>query len=268
MGCSTDDMAEEIETARRAAVCIAPFSGRCPDLTLDAAYEVAQRASAQRRQITGSVTVGRKIGFTNRTIWDRYGVHAPIWGWMYDDTVRLTETDNHPGPPEAVVDVSALSQPRIEPEIVFGLAAPVLAGDSVDTIARRVAWVAFGFEVVHCHYPDWRFSIADTVIDGSLHGASRVGRRVPPWPGMVEHLETFTLRLRRNGDVLGEGRGSHVLDSPLHAVAHLAGVTGRLEAGEILTTGTITDAAPGRPGDTFDVEIDGLPLEGLSLRLV
>jgi 2-keto-4-pentenoate hydratase len=23
---------------------------------------------------------GRKIGFTNRTIWERYGVHEPMWG--------------------------------------------------------------------------------------------------------------------------------------------------------------------------------------------
>lgn len=268
MGCSVSDIAAEIEGARLAAACVAPFSSRCPDLTLGTAYEVAHVVSTRRREVTGAATVGRKIGFTNRTIWDRYGVHAPIWGWMYSDTLHLADPGTPGGPAEAVVDLSALLQPRIEPEIVFGLAAPVLAGDGVHAIAERVAWVAFGFEVVQCHYPDWRFTIVDTVIDGSLHGASRVGGRVPPWPGMVDDLGAFTLRLRRNNEVIDEGRGANVLDSPLHAVAHLAGVTGRLEAGEILTTGTITDAAPGRPGDTFDVEIDGLPLTGVRLRLV
>ncbi len=42
----------------------------------------------------GERPVGRKIGFTNRTIWAEYGVYAPIWGDMYDTTLRdLAATD-------------------------------------------------------------------------------------------------------------------------------------------------------------------------------
>lgn len=262
MGCSTDDMADEIESARRAAVCIAPFSGRCPDLTLDAAYEAAQRASAQRRQITGSVTVGRKIGFTNRTIWDRYGVHAPIWGWMYDDSMRLCATTS------GTFDIGGLVQPRIEPEIVFCLADDIAPGADAHDIARSVEWVAFGFEMVQCHYPEWRLTAADAVIDGSLHGASRVGPRTAPWPSMIDDLECFTLRLLRNGTVIDEGRGANVLGSPLNALAHLAeSASVPLHAGEIITTGTVTDAAWVRPGEEYTVQIHGLPLEALTVTI-
>lgn len=258
----TESMAHTIESARRGAMLLAPFTAERPDLTMTSAYEVAAAASTLRQRETGATTVGRKIGFTNRTIWDRYGVHAPIWGWMYDDTVADAVSGT------ATVDLTPLVQPRIEPEIVFGLGRPVAAGDSVDIIAGSIEWVAFGFEVVHCHYPDWRFTIVDTVIDGSLHGASRIGARRPPWQGMVDDLATFRLRLLRNGEVIDEGRGAHVLDSPLHAVAHLASVTGGLGAGEILTTGTITDAAPAVAGERYGVEIDGVPLEPVTLRLV
>jgi 2-oxo-3-hexenedioate decarboxylase len=57
--------------------------------------------------------VGRKIGFTNRTLWDRYGVHEPMWGWVYDRTL-IEAQDN-----EANVRLDELVQPRIEPEIAF-----------------------------------------------------------------------------------------------------------------------------------------------------
>ncbi len=255
-------MARTIENARRRTTLLPPFTAQQPDLALDTAYEVAAAASALRCGDTGAVAVGRKIGFTNRTIWDRYGVHAPIWGWMYDDTVADAVSGR------ATVGLAALVQPRVEPEIVFGLGSAVDAGDDVATIARNIEWVAFGFEVVHCHYPDWRFTIVDTVIDGSLHGASRIGPRQLPWRNMIDDLAEFRLRLLRNGSVIDEGRGANVLDSPLHAVAHLARVAGRIGAGEILTTGTITDAAPALPGETYGVEIDGLPLEAIELRLV
>ena len=35
--------------------------------------------------------VGSKIGFTNRTLWDRYGVHEPMWGTVYDRTLIQAE---------------------------------------------------------------------------------------------------------------------------------------------------------------------------------
>ena len=50
------------------------------------AYRVTQLVRKLREQ-RGERPVGRKIGFTNRTIWPQYNVYAPIWGYMYDKTV-------------------------------------------------------------------------------------------------------------------------------------------------------------------------------------
>jgi 2-oxo-3-hexenedioate decarboxylase len=259
-------IAERIETARRDAGLIEPFSDSMPHLTLADAYAIADLASRSRRDSTGARTVGRKIGFTNRTIWERYGVFAPIWGWMYDDTVGTATSAGATGADIISVDLTALVQPRIEPEIVIGLARPVNAGDGPQEIAESVEWVAAGFEVVHCHYPGWRFRIVDTIIDASLHGASRIGTRHDPWPGMVDDLTRFSVALHRNDSVIDRGVGGNVLGGPLHAIAHLAAVVGRLEAGEVLTTGTVTDAAPVQPGETYTMEIEGLPVEGVRLR--
>src|SRR5438046_2952104 len=91
---------------------VAPFSQRYAGLTPAAGYAAAQRLHAHRLA-RGWKPVGRKIGFTNRTLWQRYGVHEPMWGWVYDRT--LIEARNH----AASVALDGLTQPRIEPEIAF-----------------------------------------------------------------------------------------------------------------------------------------------------
>src|SRR3712207_1782427 len=93
---------------------IAPFSSRFLRLDLDAAYRAADLVR-EARMARGEVPVGRKIGFTNRTIWPEYNVWAPIWGTVYDSTVH-----DLPVPPDAFA-LSGFAEPRIEPEIVFRL---------------------------------------------------------------------------------------------------------------------------------------------------
>ena len=64
---------------------VLPFSTRYPAFSLSDAYRVTALANdlrvAQRYK-----PLGRKIGFTNRRMWDEYGVRAPNWGYVYDRT--------------------------------------------------------------------------------------------------------------------------------------------------------------------------------------
>src|SRR6266481_9583867 len=71
---------------------------------------IAWEVHARRRE-RGEKPIGRKIGFTNRTIWAEYGVRAPIWSHVYDSTVHHAPDGN------ARVAIGDLLQPRIEPEI-------------------------------------------------------------------------------------------------------------------------------------------------------
>ena len=61
---------------------ISPFSARLSTVDLDDAYRVAA-AIRQMREARGEMPVGRKIGFTNCTVWAEYG---PIWGYVYNRT--------------------------------------------------------------------------------------------------------------------------------------------------------------------------------------
>src|SRR5438552_1895345 len=86
------------------------LSDRDPSLDEAGAYAIAAEVHA-RRLARAERAIGRKIGFTNRTIWPEYGVHAPLWGYVYASTVH----DAREG--AVSMPIGHLLQPRIEPEI-------------------------------------------------------------------------------------------------------------------------------------------------------
>jgi 2-oxo-3-hexenedioate decarboxylase len=247
----------------------APFSTRFPSLDLLDAYRVTAMVRRQRED-AGERPLGRKIGFTNRTIWEEYGVYAPMWGYVYDRTVHELGDVGHGFP------LAGLAEPRIEPEIVFGLASAPQPGMDARTLVDCLAWVAHGFELVQSLFPEWRFTAADTVTAFGLHGALLIGPRHPIKPGTdwAEHLASFDITLSCNGAEIDRGRATNVLDGPLHALRHLVETLDAdpdnppLAAGEIVTTGTLTRAFPVVPGETWSTALHGIPIEGISVRFV
>jgi 2-oxo-3-hexenedioate decarboxylase len=247
---------------------IASFSARHPAFDLDEAYR-ATAAVRQMRESRGERPVGRKIGFTNRAMWIEHGVRAPIWGYVYDTTVRgIAEIDE-------TFSLAGLAEPRIEPEIVFGLAAAPAPGMDERALLACVDWVAHGFEIVHSIFPGWTFSAPDTVAAFGLHGALLVGARhsVAARPAhWSERLSTFAIELKRDGMVIERGRGSNVLGGPLSALRHLVDLLANdpvnppLAAGEIVTTGTLTLAQPAAPGETWTTRLTGIALGPLRVR--
>ena len=247
---------------------VAPFSTRRPDFGLEDAYRVTAAIRAQR-ETRGERPVGRKIGFTNRTIWPEYNVHAPIWGYVYDRTVHDLPKGG------ADFSLSGLAEPRIEPEIVFGLAAMPAPGMDEHALLGCIDWVAHGFEIVQSIFPNWTFLAADTVAAYGLHGALWIGTRHSiasrPDDWRLE-LSNFEVDIRRNEAVVDHGRAANVLDGPLFALRHLVQllasdpVNPPLAAGEIVTTGTLTRAFPVAPGEVWTTELTGIPLEGARIR--
>ena len=263
-------LATEMKAAQDGARSIVPLSSRFAGLDMADAYRIAGRIHRQRLQ-EGARAVGRKIGFSNRTIWPTYGVHEPIWAHVYDRTVEMLPSAH------ARSSLSRFVEPRIEPEIVFGLRdAPPRGADPAGLLAC-IEWVAHGFEIVQSHAPGWRFKAPDTVADQALHGRLLVGPKHPPavlGARPLEALREFRLDLLRDGEVMQSGCGANVLGSPLEALAYLLGMLAApgehrpLSAGELVTTGTITDAPPVRAGERWETRLHGLSLPGLELELV
>jgi 2-keto-4-pentenoate hydratase len=180
------------------------------------------------------------------------------------------------------VDVS----PKIEPEVVFKIAR---ASGSVDRgpdstpvspadVLESVEWLAIGFEIIDCVYPDWKFQPADFVAAYGLHAALVVGEphavEAAEIPALVDQLSRFSVRLSRNGDDVAEGSGRNSLRSPALCLAELEAAIARqagatpLAAGDLVSSGTLTDSQAIAAGETWRVEVDGIDLKPLTLALI
>jgi 2-oxo-3-hexenedioate decarboxylase len=245
-----------------------PVTDTDPAFDIAAAYAVAARIVAARRR-RGETPIGWKIGFTNRTIWDEYNVRAPIWAPVYDSTAAAITGAG------TTLSLGSLMEPRIEPELVFRLAGSPEPGMDEDALLRLIDGVALGFELVQSPYPDWVFLAPDCIAAFALHGRLRHQPFTDPAGiGLTRAaLERFTVRLDCDGAERDTGAAANVLDGPLSALKALVDglpdtpLGPRIAAGSIVTTGTLTRALPVRPGESWTMTVDGLPLPALTLDL-
>ena len=271
----------------------APDSALAPDVA--GAYQTALQVR-QLRIARGEQPRGYKVGFTNRTIWPRYNVAAPVWGTVWSTTLTFCEGDS-------TLDLTGRCQARIEPEAVFGIRATPPRNASLEALFDCIDWVAPGFEIVQSHAPAWKFNAAAAVTDGALHSHLLVGRRVAASAiaasalAFNQALANCHLALHKDGvahadpaadgavpaaanvggavtsTLIERGQGLNVLDGPLLALLHFLNELRQcpgapdLLAGDVVTTGTWTDAWPVAVGETWRAEFDA-PLSALSLKFL
>tara|TARA_B100000787_G_scaffold152748_1_gene126601 strand:+ start:247 stop:1050 length:804 start_codon:yes stop_codon:yes gene_type:complete len=253
-------IASEIFEAARSVSQIEPFSKRGIQFPQSEAYAVAQRVT----ELRGGEVIGRKIGFTNRSIWSIYNVHEPMWGAMTNQTVEYYSIDR------ATVSLSKFCEPRIEPEIVIGLSKVLPRSPSIEDIVSCVEWIAPGFEIVDSIYPNWDFALNDTIACGGLHGRLVIGQKLDPPENLDQSLNNLKVALSLDGVIIEKGQGTNVLDGPISALKYLQeGIAKNqaeadLKSGDIVTTGTLTDAKPIFADQIWSAEFEGLetiPLE-------
>jgi 2-keto-4-pentenoate hydratase len=258
-------LAKKLIALHQSPCKVQAFSEQYPGLTPADGYAAA-RVLHEHRVAIGWKPAGRKIGFTNRTLWPRYGVYEPMWGTVYDRTLIHAENDR------ASVSLAGLVQPRIEPEISFKLKTAPRDSDP-EKVLSCIEWMAHSVEIVQCHHPNWKVTIADCTADNGLHGRLVVGTPIPVKgvSDLAEKLPLLEARLFKGERMIDRGLGANVLGSPLLALAHLVDLLKRqpdappLGAGEIITTGVLTDAHPVAAGETWHTELTGLPLSGLKI---
>lgn len=247
---------------------IAPFSALHSDFQLDEAYRAAALLR-DMRQALGVNPIGRKIGFTNPTVRDIYGISGPIWNYMFDSTVYDLNS---------VAERFALSgfaEPRIEPEIALHLASAPNAEMDDQQLLGCIDWIAHGFEIVHSIFPGWQFTAADAIAAYGLHGSLLLGDKhwisndLPYWEAA---LSDFVVELARDGHPIAQGHAQNVMGGPVKALRFLVDELERypksepLRSGEIVTTGTLTDAMPAGVGQTWTTQLKGINVRGARVR--
>ncbi len=272
-----ETLARELLSAYESGAMVAVPPSARPGFDLNTAYEV--EATLKRfREAAGHKAVGRKVGYANKAMWRVLKLETLVWAHMYDDTVHCSDRNS------ATLTLAHPRSLKIEPEIVFGLKQPIVAEGAEGAAAAAAAaalastdWLAMGFEIIDCPFPEWQFQPGDFVASFGLHAALVIGERVEVRQdciaALMDELPRFKVRVSKNGEFVEEGSGRNCLRSPALCLAELSAAIVRrfptqpLRAGEIVSSGTLTAGHPAGRGDLWTVEVEGLSLPSLTLRL-
>jgi 2-oxo-3-hexenedioate decarboxylase len=242
-----------------------------PGFDLNAAYDL-EAALKRLREVGGHRAVGRKVGYANKALWRVLKLETLVWAHMYDDTVHNSDSNSD------TLTVEHSRSLKIEPEIVFGLKQPITA-EGLDAAAalESTDWLAIGFEIIDCPFPGWQFQPSDFVACFGLHAGLVIGEKMHVQSNLigklVDELAQFKVRIFNNGEFVEEGSGRNCLRSPALCLAELSTAMLRrfpgqpLNAGEIISSGTLTAGHQTDRGDSWRVEVEGLALPSLTLHL-
>lgn len=266
----THALARELHDAFATRQAVPTPSSRDAGFDLAAAYAV-EGALVRMRRDAGHRTAGVKVGFANKAMWRVLKLDTLVWAHLYDHTVQYA-TGN-----AASLSLARMIAPKIEPEIVFKIRTSPGPGVTDPAAALEAAeWLALGFEIIDCPYPDWKFQPADFVAAYGLHAALVVGEPRPitasDIPALVDRLRAFTVRLAKDGQAIADGSGRNSLRSPALCLAELASAMAKqpgtepLAAGDLVSSGTLTEPTPIQPG-AWTASVDGLDLPALSLHV-
>ena len=233
-------LVEELEAARAVGGLLTPPSQRREMFSLADGFAVGRRL-AERRVAAGSRMAGQKIGLTYRPVWERVGVTHPLWAPVYADGIITDGT----------FDLKPLALPRLEFEVLFRLRAGLEPGADRSAVAAAVDEVALAFEIVDCHYPDWKCAPADIVADHGFHAGLVVGRPLAVTGDEVLALRDLAVVLSCDEKPVADGSGHEVLGGPAEALVELLAspFAARLEPGDVVSTGALTRGShPVTPG--------------------
>lgn len=125
-------------------------------------------------------------------------------------------------------------------------------------------------------FPGWVFTAADAAAGFGMHAGLLLGTKKyahNDHESLLREPSSFGVELE-SGDVIRRGSAKDVLGGPLAALRYLIDELARhsvsepLRRGELISTGTLTDAMPAVPGVTWSVRFAGVDLQPLCARLV
>jgi 2-keto-4-pentenoate hydratase len=216
-----------------------------------AAYAV-QEHNTRRWLAQGRRLAGRKIGLTAKSVQRQLGVDEPDYGMLFADMAV---------PDGAEVSFRGLIQPRVEGEVAFCLKRDLTEPQlTVTDLISAIDYVLAAIEIVDSRVHGWDIKIADTVADNASSARYVLGNE--PHALRDVDLRLCGMVLERRGEQVSFGAGAACLGHPLNATLWLAqrmASAGRpLLAGDLVMSGALGPMVAARPGDIFELKINGL----------
>ncbi len=236
------DAVDRLVKSRASGQTMPPLSESAPDLSLETAYRI-QRALESKLVEGGDRVIGWKAGFTNATLQESYGVKEPVLGFLLASGVFASGD---------AVPISRFAVAGLEVEMAFLMKAD-LAGPGVTPVSALLAVEGAmpAFELI-----DFRLSgklrAPDVIADGVLANGIVLGWPLVPVTGIDLSLEGVVFE--QNGERVATATAAEVMGNPLNSLAWLAnalgGQGGKLRAGDIVMTGSISKVLRPKAGDS------------------
>ncbi|ATA27658.1 2-keto-4-pentenoate hydratase [Mycobacterium lepraemurium] len=254
-----DELAAELAQAERSGEPIPPLTAAYPEIDVVDAYEI-QLINIRQRVAEGARVLGHKVGLSSLAIQQMMGVDEPDYGHLLDDMQLFEDTP---------VKTNRYLYPRVEVEVGFILNADLPgAGCTEDDVMAATEAFVPAIELIDTRITDWKIELCDTIADNASSAGFVLGAaQVSPQDIDIKGIDAV---LRRNGEVVAEGRTDAVLGNPVTAVAWLArkvdGFGVRLRKGDVVLPGSCTKAIDAHPGDEFVADFAGLGSVRLSFE--
>jgi len=248
---SSEAAAALLKAAVAGGQTIAPLRERLVLATQDGAYAV-QEINTKAWLAEGRRLVGRKIGLTSLAVQAQLGVDQPDFGMLFAD---MAVGDGE------LVALSRLIQPKVEAEVALVIGRDLMhERHTYADIIGATEYALPAIEIVDSRIEKWNIRFLDTVADNASSGLFVLGGR--PVKLSDVDLTACAMEMKRGDEVVSRGNGRACLGSPLNATVWLADVMVRcgrpLLAGDIVLTGALGPMVAVKPGERFDVSIEGL----------
>lgn len=208
----------------------------------------------------GAATIGYKCACTSPIAQAALRIDRPVFGRMMSHTMSGSGV---------ALPASGFTHRVVEAEFGIRLGADVPerdGGHTAESIVPFIDAVIPAIEIVDYRYTDWAVGALAVAADNAIHGWWIHGEPVGDWQGL--DLGATEVTVTTNGVVATTGVGANALGHPLKVMAWLANELPRfgrrLEAGDLVTTGVVTDVFEAAAGDVVEAEFAGLGSVSLS----
>jgi len=225
-----------------------------PDYCRPSNTEEGYVAQAELSALIGT-PVGWKVACTNEAAMQRMGTDSPFAGPLFADML-------HESPSR--LPATAFHNRIVEGEFAFrfGRDLPPRPNEySREEVEDAVESLHPAIEIADSRYREsLAVGIPSLLADGALTGAFVSGPGVRDWRGL--DLSSWPVRMRADGEVVGEGTGADALGHPILSLAWFVNCWSRrgwvLRAGELVTTGSCTGNYRAQPGQVMSADFSDL----------
>lgn len=246
------EAARWISSRRIAGTSLADIPASLRPSDSEEGYAVARLVREEMTKAGRGDLIGWKVGATTPVMQKLLNVPGPCAGAMLNSS-RL-------GSP-AKVETKNYIKVGCECEVAVRLAKPLGKGATRKDAEAAIAALYPAIEIVDNRYGDFAsMGPAPLIADDFFHSGFVLGAEVKDWQKI--DLANAVGVTRANGTEMQRGKGSDVLGHPFESLVWLANQLGsvgdRIEAGQIVMTGSLPLPHWAAQGQHIQISIDGL----------